>query len=139
MIVCIYRSRSTSTILIHNAVADLYIVLYDYITSHPLDETPHGHEGYFFGENGEHRLYDIGKAIQVAFNELGVGQKDPKAEPDTFTDEENQKYFGVRFLRLILAFTSYTDRDTGNLPRLKLALPREQISLDRLETSQDYC
>lgn len=28
---------------------------------------------------------------------------------------------------------------TGNLPRLKLALPREQISLDRLETSQDYC
>ncbi|KAG5652021.1 hypothetical protein H0H81_006574 [Sphagnurus paluster] len=42
-------------------VADLYIILYDWIKTNP--ETGHGREGFYFGENGEHTLYDVGKAV----------------------------------------------------------------------------
>ena len=71
-------------------VADLYIVLFDSILANP--KTGHGHNGYYFGENGEHSLYDVGKAIGEALHSYGIGD----AVPTTFTEEELQKYFGVR-------------------------------------------
>ncbi|KAF8149876.1 hypothetical protein B0H34DRAFT_678825 [Crassisporium funariophilum] len=72
-----------------NDVADLYIVLYDSILSNPA--TGHGREGYYFGENGEHTLYDVGKAIGEAVVAIGKG-KNPG--PTTFTKEELDKYLG---------------------------------------------
>jgi hypothetical protein len=71
-------------------VADLYIVLFNGIKSNPL--VGHGREGYYFGENGEHTLYDIGKAISQALVEVGRGKH---SEPTTLTEEEGNKYFGV--------------------------------------------
>jgi len=70
-------------------VADLYIVLFDYVRLNP--STDHGREGYYFGENGEHLLYDISKAIGRALVNLGVSESD---EPTTFTKEELGKYYG---------------------------------------------
>lgn len=71
-------------------VADLYIVLFDYIRLNP--SSGHGREGYYFGENGEHLLYDVSKAIGRALVNLGVSESD---EPTTFTKEELGKYYGV--------------------------------------------
>jgi len=70
-------------------VADLYIVLFDAIQS----GTPvgHGAEGYYFGENGEYLLYDIGQAIGVALKELGKAKTE---EVSTFTTEDLDEYFG---------------------------------------------
>jgi hypothetical protein len=73
-------------------VADLYIVLFDRIRANP-EGTPHGREGFFFGANGEHTLYDVGKKIAEALLELGVGQS---PEPTSFTEEEVERYFQVR-------------------------------------------
>jgi hypothetical protein len=71
-------------IIIYYSVADLYIVLYDSIISNPA--TGHGREGFYFGENGEHTLYDvIGKAIGEAL--VAIGKTD-NLEPTTFTKEE---------------------------------------------------
>ncbi|GLB41332.1 putative NAD-P-binding protein [Lyophyllum shimeji] len=69
-------------------VADVYLVLYDAIRTNPA--TGHGREGYYFAENGEHTLYDVGKAIAEALVALGRGKS---AEPTTFTKEEIDKYF----------------------------------------------
>ena len=71
-------------------VADLYIVLYNSIVSNPA--TGHGREGIYFGENGEHTFYDMGKAIGEALMTAG---KVDNPEPTTFTKEEIDKYFGV--------------------------------------------
>ncbi|KAF8066913.1 hypothetical protein FPV67DRAFT_1215028 [Lyophyllum atratum] len=70
-------------------VADLYLVLYDSIKTNPA--TGHGREGFYFGENGEHNLYDVGKAVSEALVAIGKGKS---AEPTTFTQEEINKYFG---------------------------------------------
>jgi len=70
-------------------LADLYVVLYESIQSNPA--TGHGREGIYFGENGEHSLYEVGKAVGQALVELGYS-KDP--EPTTFTKEDIDKYFG---------------------------------------------
>ncbi|KAF9466577.1 hypothetical protein BDZ94DRAFT_1319443 [Collybia nuda] len=71
-------------------VADLYVVLYDSIVAEP-DKVGHGREGIYFGENGEHSLYDVGKAIAKALVDAGKGRS---PEPTTFTQEEIEKYFG---------------------------------------------
>lgn len=71
-------------------VADLYLILYDTILTNP--NIGHGREGFYFGENGEHRLYDVGKAISQALFDLG---RSKSAELATFTKEEVVKYFGV--------------------------------------------
>jgi len=73
--------------------ADLFIVLYNSIRSNP--STGHGRNGYYFGENGEHSLYEISRAIGEAFVALGKGNN---PEPTTFTDEEVKKYFGGPWL-----------------------------------------
>ncbi|KAG6868177.1 hypothetical protein C0993_006613 [Termitomyces sp. T159_Od127] len=71
-------------------LADLYLVLYDSIKKNPTG-TGHGREGYYFGENGTHSLYEVGKAIAMALIELGKGTN---PEPTPFTKEETDKYFG---------------------------------------------
>ena len=69
-------------------VADLYIVLFDCTCSDP-ESTLHGREGFFFGANGEHTLYDVGKKIAEVLVELGIRHS---SEPTTFTDEEVKRY-----------------------------------------------
>ncbi|KII89891.1 hypothetical protein PLICRDRAFT_174707 [Plicaturopsis crispa FD-325 SS-3] len=75
-------------------VADLYVVILDSVLS-GSDKADHGHEGYYFGENGEHKLYDVSAAIAKALFELGKG-KSP--EPTTFSDEEATQFFGGPWL-----------------------------------------
>ena len=69
-------------------MADLYIVLYDSIVTNPAT-TGHGREGFYFGVNGEHTLYDVGKAIGEAL--VAIGKID-NPEPTTLTKEELDKY-----------------------------------------------
>jgi len=71
-------------------VADLFVVLFNSIVSNP-EKTGHGREGIYFGENGEHKLYDVSKAVAQVLFDLGKG-KSP--EPTTFTKEDIDKYFG---------------------------------------------
>jgi len=68
----------------------LYTILYDTITSNPA--AAHGREGIYIGENGQHTLYDVAKAVQEAMIELGLSKD---TEPNSFTREEVEKYFGV--------------------------------------------
>jgi len=78
-------------------IADLFITVYDAATKHQPTSAQigHGREGFYFGENGEHRLYDISKTISQVLYDLGKG-KSP--EPTTFTEEELRKYFGGAYL-----------------------------------------
>lgn len=75
-------------IVIYYSVADLYIVLYDSIITNPAT-TGHGREGFYFGVNGEHTLYDVGKAIGEAL--VAIGKTD-NPEPTTLSKEELDKY-----------------------------------------------
>lgn len=50
----------------------------------------HGREGFYFGENGEHTMYDIAKAMGAALKDMGLAST---AEPSSFTKEELDKYF----------------------------------------------
>ncbi|TFY82933.1 hypothetical protein EWM64_g1075 [Hericium alpestre] len=75
-------------------VAQLYITVFNRVLENP-DATPHGREGFFFAVNGEHRLIDVSKEIGKAVYELG---KSKTPEVTTFTDEENQKFFGGTYL-----------------------------------------
>ncbi|THH08289.1 hypothetical protein EW146_g9044 [Bondarzewia mesenterica] len=50
-------------------VADLFILILSAALADP--QTPHGREGFYFGENGEHVVYDISKEIGKAMVELG--------------------------------------------------------------------
>lgn len=79
-------------------MADLYIVIFD--SAIQSTNTPHGREGYYFGETGEHKLYDVAKEVAVALHAVGRSKTD---EPVTFTPEECQKYFGVRINHLRIA------------------------------------
>jgi len=69
-------------------VADLYLVLFNSIKTNSA--TGHGREGIYFGENGEHTMYEVGKFIGDALVALG---KSDSSEPTTFTKEEIRKYF----------------------------------------------
>ena len=85
-------------LLIFLAVADLYITLLDATMSdNPPSALGHGRSGFYFGENGEHKLRDISKAIAEVLFERGRGQS---AEPTTLSEEEMNKYFphGAAFL-----------------------------------------
>ena len=66
------------------SVADLYVVVYNAIVAHP-STTPHGREGYFFGENGEHTLLDVARATGQVMVEMGEATS---AEPTSFTSDE---------------------------------------------------
>ncbi|KAG6864529.1 hypothetical protein C0991_008930 [Blastosporella zonata] len=90
-------------------VADLYLVLYDSIKANPAG-TGHGREGYYFGENGTHSLYEVGKAIS---EELVAVRKGRSAEPTPFTEEEIEK-LGKEFAYVALGSNS---RATANRSR----------------------
>ncbi|KAF9449168.1 NAD(P)-binding protein [Macrolepiota fuliginosa MF-IS2] len=72
-----------------NDVADLYIDLYNAIKANP-DAVGHGRDGFYFGLNGEHTLYDVSKELGRVLVALG---KSSKQEPTTFTKKEVDKYF----------------------------------------------
>ncbi|KAF4612137.1 hypothetical protein D9613_004521 [Agrocybe pediades] len=74
-------------------VADLYVVLFNAIRANH-NGVAHGREGYFFGESGEHTMYEVAKAIGEALVALG---KSDNPEPSTFTKEEVDKYLGVSY------------------------------------------
>ncbi|KAJ7495506.1 NAD(P)-binding protein [Mycena latifolia] len=71
-----------------NELADLYVKLYDAIVED--EATGHGRNGYYFGANEEHSLYDVAKAMGAALVALG---KSTSPEPTTFTQAELDKYF----------------------------------------------
>lgn len=81
-----------------SSVADLYIVLYDSIIANP-DGPGHGRAGFYFGENGEHSLYEVGQAISRALKDTGL-LKGENTEPTAFTKEELGIYFMVCYLNL---------------------------------------
>ncbi|KAF9453418.1 NAD(P)-binding protein [Macrolepiota fuliginosa MF-IS2] len=70
-------------------VADLYIDLYNAIKANP-DAVGHGRDGFYFGLNGEHVLYDVSKELGRVLVAFG---KSSEEEPTTFTKEEIDKYF----------------------------------------------
>lgn len=77
-----------------STVAELYIILFDLVLKgQDSDNIPkefeHGRSGFYFGENGEHKLADVFKAAAVAMHGIGIGS----AEPTTLTEEELAKYF----------------------------------------------
>ncbi|KAJ3514590.1 hypothetical protein NLJ89_g2291 [Agrocybe chaxingu] len=69
-------------------IGDLFIALFNSARKNPA--TGHGREGFYFGETGEHTLYEVSKAIGDVLVELG---KSDNPEPTTFTKEEIDKYF----------------------------------------------
>jgi nucleoside-diphosphate-sugar epimerase len=71
-------------------VADLYIVVFDAIRKNP-DSVGHGRHGFFFGETGEHQMFEIAEAMGKALVELGLGTN---PAPRPFTKEELDKYLG---------------------------------------------
>ncbi|KII85280.1 hypothetical protein PLICRDRAFT_179013 [Plicaturopsis crispa FD-325 SS-3] len=73
---------------------DLYIVLLDAALS-GSDKAGHGHQGYYFAENGEHNLYDVSAEIARVLFELGKGQR---PSPTVFSDDEVKKYFGGPYI-----------------------------------------
>ena len=71
------------------AEADFFIILLDAALS-KSETLGHGTDGYYFGESGEHCLYDVGKAVAEVLVDLGISQS---REPTTFTKDEIDKYF----------------------------------------------
>ena len=65
------------------------MLIFNTIRSNP-DKIGHGREGFYFGENGEYTLYDVGKAVSEVLIKLGKGTN---PEPSSFTNEEIQQYF----------------------------------------------
>ncbi|KAH9856554.1 NAD-P-binding protein [Lenzites betulinus] len=55
------------------------------------DDIGHGREGFYFGENGEHSLYDVAQAMGVALHDMGLART---PAPSSFTKAELDKYFG---------------------------------------------
>ncbi|KXN91707.1 hypothetical protein AN958_12559 [Leucoagaricus sp. SymC.cos] len=70
-------------------VADLYIDVYNAIKANP-EEVGHGSNGFYFGLNGEHTLYEVGKELGRVLVAAGKASSE---EPTTFTKEEIDKYF----------------------------------------------
>jgi len=70
-----------------NELADLYRIVFD--AARTDANTPHGREGFYFGENGEHVQHDIYKECAKVVYDLGQA-KSP--EPTLLTDEERKKF-----------------------------------------------
>ena len=83
-------------------VADLYILLLNGVLQDP-DQVPHGREGFYFAENGEHTFYEIAKAIGEGLLAIGIS---PDAEPSSFSKEEIDKYLFVSDRMTLLSTSS---------------------------------
>ncbi|KAF8894205.1 NAD-binding protein [Gymnopilus junonius] len=70
-------------------IVDLYIILFDTIREKKAG-LGHGREGYYFAENGEHSIYELGKAIGEGLVALG---RATIAEPSAFTNAEIDFFF----------------------------------------------
>jgi nucleoside-diphosphate-sugar epimerase len=70
-------------------VADIYTILFDAIRANP-DGPGHGWSGFYFGESGEHTMFDVAVEIGRVLVALGKARD---ATPTTFTSEEVDKYF----------------------------------------------
>ncbi|PCH42431.1 hypothetical protein WOLCODRAFT_152461 [Wolfiporia cocos MD-104 SS10] len=70
-------------------VADLYILILDSVLSGR--KIGHGRDGFYIGENGEHMLYDVSRAIGEAMVALGRARTN---RVSTFSRAELDKYFG---------------------------------------------
>lgn len=71
---------------------DLYVILFDAIRSSP-GGTAHSPQGYYLAESCEYSAIGLARAISEALVDLGVGTT---REPSAFSQEECEKYFGVR-------------------------------------------
>lgn len=73
-----------------HAVADLYIRIFDLHTeSSPPPDFAHGRAGFYFAENGEHMLHQVGEQISNILSDMGKGSP----SPTTFTAQEVRLYF----------------------------------------------
>ncbi|KAM6504217.1 hypothetical protein JOM56_001160 [Amanita muscaria] len=74
-------------------VTDLYLLILEKILPNNGNSDSlvpgHGASGYYFGENGEHALYSVGKAIAQAMYDLG---KTDTTEPVSFTEQEVRNF-----------------------------------------------
>ena len=119
-------------------VADFYVVLFDAIRKNP--GIGHGREGFYFVVNGEHTLYELGKAVSQALVDLGKGKS---AEPTTFTKVELDTLFGPVVSTVLVCFKLYCSSCDPAGPAcavdlwLECALRRQPIEVDWMEASQD--
>ena len=81
-------------------VSDLYLLIFNAAVT--KSEIGYGINGYYFGENGEHSLYVVGKAIAETLVKLGIGSS---PEPTTFTKQEIDKYLGVSVFQTFINAT----------------------------------
>jgi len=99
--------------------------------------TGHGREGYYFGENGEHYLYDVGKTVGRVLVDLG---KSNRAEPTTFKKEEIEKYFRVSIYifeqpEVLISLVILAGL---RVSWFQLTVPRQSIACYWLEAHQDH-
>ncbi|KAJ3024045.1 hypothetical protein HKX48_007976 [Thoreauomyces humboldtii] len=71
-------------------VADLYLVIFDAVRTHP-EKVGHGREGFYFAENGQYALIDSTRQIGRVLHELKLADT---AEPSAFSEEEIKKFLG---------------------------------------------
>lgn len=71
-------------------MADFYLILFN-AALEKREDIPHGREGFYYSENGEHTWYDLCKIITKELHAKGASKTD---EPTTFTDEELIKAIG---------------------------------------------
>ena len=78
----------------HVAISDL-AELYGLVYAGALrGDIGHGKSGYYFGIAGEYTLFNAASTIGSALVEQGWAKE---AQPNTFTEEEMQKYYGGSF------------------------------------------
>ena len=81
-------------------VVKLYILLFTALLSlsDPKSTPGHGREGYYFAENGEHRMADVYSTLARVLFDLRKGQS---PEPTIFTQQElKANALARRFLSL---------------------------------------
>ncbi|KAI6112138.1 hypothetical protein EDD16DRAFT_1181478 [Pisolithus croceorrhizus] len=94
-------------------VADLYVVVYENALS---GRASHGREGFYFGENGEHKLYDLSKVVAQELYNVGKG-KSPELAPFTEEDYNRPENFGLEFLGTNARCLARRGRALGWKPR----------------------
>ena len=71
--------------------ADLYIAVFDGARKGNGEEIPHGRDGMYYAEAGEHVLIDVCKRISEVLHSVGQAES---PVPTAFSREECLKYFG---------------------------------------------
>lgn len=89
----------------------------------------HGADGYYFGENGEHSMYEVAESIGEALSKRGLGQ----AEPKTLSQAELDKYIGGVSWNTRGGWPRPVKLTAVHLPRNELARPGPALEGDRLE------